>query len=88
MPSNHHAAGGGKKRREGAGDMKEGREKQEEMKKAREGKKNGGRKECVCTCAQSRCDTLDCSPPGSSVHGVFQARILERVAIVSSRGSS
>ena len=32
--------------------------------------------------------TLDCSPPGSSVHGIFQARILEGVAISSSRGSS
>ena len=31
---------------------------------------------------------LDCSPPGSSVHGIFQARILEWVAISSSRGSS
>ena len=29
-----------------------------------------------------------CSPPGSSVHGVFQARILEWVAILFSRGSS
>ena len=27
------------------------------------------------------CDPMDCSPPGSSVHGIFQARILERVAI-------
>ena len=30
----------------------------------------------------------DCSPPGSSVHGIFQARILEWVAISFSRGSS
>ena len=29
---------------------------------------------------------MDCSPPGSSVHGILQARILERVAISSSRG--
>ena len=34
------------------------------------------------------CDPMDCSLPGSSVHGIFQARILERVAISSSRGSS
>ena len=33
-------------------------------------------------------DTMDCSPPGSSVHGIFQARILEWVAMTSSRGSS
>ena len=32
-------------------------------------------------------DPTDCSPPGSSVHGVFQARILEWVAMPSSRGS-
>ena len=31
---------------------------------------------------------IDCSPPGSSVHGIFQARILEWVAISYSRGSS
>ena len=34
------------------------------------------------------CDPMDCSLPGSSVHGIFQARILEWVAIYSSRGSS
>ena len=40
--------------------------------------------------AQSRptlCDHTDCSPPDSSVHGLLQARILERVAIPFSRGS-
>ena len=45
----------------------------------------------VCLCAQScliLCDPVDCSPPGSSVHGISQARILEWVAISSSRGSS
>ena len=34
------------------------------------------------------CDPMDCSPPGSSVHGILQAIILEWVAISSSRGSS
>ena len=34
------------------------------------------------------CDPLGCSPPGSSVHGISQARILEWVVISSSRGSS
>ena len=34
------------------------------------------------------CDPLDCSLPVSSVHGIFQARILECVAIPFSRGSS
>ena len=34
------------------------------------------------------CDPVDCSPPGSSVHGILQARVLEWVAISFSRGSS
>ena len=34
------------------------------------------------------CDPMDCSPPGSSVHGILQARILEWVAMLSSRGPS
>ena len=33
-------------------------------------------------------DPINCSPPGFSVHGIFQGRILEWVAISSSRGSS
>ena len=44
-----------------------------------------------CVYAQS-CQTLhdpvDCSPPGFSVHGVFHAKILEWVAISTSRGYS
>ena len=48
---------------------------------------------CVC-CVLSRfrnvwlCDPMDCSPPGSSVHRILQARVLEWVAISFSRGSS
>ena len=53
---------------------------------------------CVCVCACVRmhactqlcptlCDCMDCIPLASSVHGIFQARILEWVAISSSRGS-
>ena len=34
------------------------------------------------------CDPMDCNPPGSSVHEIFQARILEWVAVSFSRGSS
>ena len=34
------------------------------------------------------CDPMDCSPPGSSVHGISQARILEWAAISFSRGPS
>ena len=52
---------------------------------------------CVCThaCACSVtqlcsiiCSLVNCSPPGSAVHGIPQARILEWVAISFSRGSS
>ena len=32
------------------------------------------------------CNPMDCSPSGSSVHGIFQARMLERIAISYSRG--
>ena len=46
---------------------------------------------CLSLIAQS-CTTLynllDCSPPGSYIHGIFQARILEWVAISFSSGSS
>ena len=34
------------------------------------------------------CDPMDCSPPDSSIHGIFQARELELVAILYSRGSN
>ena len=46
----------------------------------------------MCTCVLSHVrlfmTPVDCSPPGSSVHGISQARILEWVTISSSRGSS
>ena len=42
---------------------------------------------CVCLCLVTQlcpilCDPMDCSPPGSSLHGILQARILERVALL------
>ena len=48
---------------------------------------------CVCACSVIKscpafCDPMDCSLPGSSVHGICQARTLEWVAISSTRGSS
>ena len=46
---------------------------------------------CECSVAQSCLtlyDLMDCILPGSSVHGIFQARILEWVAISFFRGSS
>ena len=45
----------------------------------------------TCVCAQlclTLCNPMDCSPAGSSVHGILSARILEWVAMPSSRGSS
>ena len=32
------------------------------------------------------CDSMDCSPPGSSIHGILQARVLEWVAILFLQG--
>ena len=43
---------------------------------------------CMSSVGPICCDTRDCNPPGSSVHRISQARILEWVAISSSRGSS
>ena len=48
---------------------------------------------CVCVCESLShvwlfCNLMDCNLPGSSVHGILQARIMEWVAIYSSRGSS
>ena len=49
---------------------------------------------CMRACVLSHlsylilCDPMDCSLPGSSVHGILQARILEWVAMPSSKGSS
>ena len=50
--------------------------------------------DCACVCAKllpsclTLCDPMDCSLSGSSVPGILQARILEWVAILPSRGSS
>ena len=48
---------------------------------------------CVCVCVYAQSwptlfDPVDSSPPGSSVHGILQARTLEWVAVSFSRGSS
>ena len=49
--------------------------------------------QCVCVCTVTQlcltlCDPMDCRPPGSSVHGILQVRVLEWVVMPSSRGSS
>ena len=47
--------------------------------------------QCVCLCLSwtqscpTLCNSMDCSPPGSSVHGVLQARMLEWVAMPFSK---
>ena len=52
---------------------------------------------CVCVCVRAHarevscvqlCNSLDCSPPGSSIHVIFQARRLEWIAISFSRKGS
>ena len=45
---------------------------------------------CACSITQSCpiCDSMDCSPPGSPVHGICQAKILEWVAISFCKKSS
>ena len=46
---------------------------------------------CCCSVSQSCptiCDLMNCSPSGSSVHGIFQTKILEWVVISFSEGSS
>ena len=52
----------------------------------------GGMHACVCAkslqSSPTLCDSVDYSLPGSSVHRILQARILEWVAMLSSRGSS
>ena len=42
----------------------------------------------VVQSCQTLCEPINCSLPGSSAHGILQARILEWVAIPFSRGSS
>ena len=41
---------------------------------------------CAQLLSPTLCDPMDCSPTGSSVHGILQARVLEWIAITFSRG--
>ena len=47
-----------------------------------------GKESEVAQSCLTLCDPIDCSLPGSSVHGIFQAILLEWIAISFSRGSS
>ena len=42
---------------------------------------------CCFSCVLTLCNPVDCSPPGASVHGTLQARILVLVALLFFRGS-
>ena len=42
----------------------------------------------IAQSCQTPCNPIDCNPPGSSVHGILQGRILEWVAVLFSKGSS
>ena len=57
------------------------------MKSKKDINKKKSESEIVQSCP-TLCDPVDFSLPGSSVHGIFQARVLEWVAISFSRGSS
>ena len=45
---------------------------------------NGESESEVAQLCPTLCNPMDCSPPGFSVHGIFQARVLECVAITDS----
>ena len=47
-----------------------------------------GKEREVAQSCPTLCDPMDCSLPGSSIHRIFQAKVLEWVAISFSRGSS
>ena len=46
------------------------------------------KQEWSCPVVSDFCDTVECGLPGTSIHGIFQARVLEWVAISFSRASS
>ena len=52
------------------------------------GRGNESVKVLITQSCPTLCNPMDCTRPSSSVHGIFQARILEWVAIPFSRGSS
>ena len=42
----------------------------------------------IAQSCRTLCDPMDCSLPGSSIHGIFQARVLERGAISFSKANT
>ena len=53
---------------------------------SRGARKSPGRSQLLTQSCPTLCDPIDGSPPGSSAHGIFQARVLEWVAIAFSHG--
>ena len=72
----------GRKERRKEG-RKEGKKegKKEGRKKGRKERKERGKEREVAQSCLTLCDPLDYSPPGSSIHGIFQARVLEWDAV-------
>ena len=64
-----------------------------DYKRAKEAMRQGDQLRCVVNCVHAKllqwcltlCSPINCCPPGSSVHGILQARILEWVAMPFSR---
>ena len=67
-------------KKEGRKEGKKERRK-EGKKEGRKERKEGGKEREVAQSCLTLCDPLDCSPPGSSIHGIFQARVLEWDAV-------
>ena len=53
----------------------------EQQQTIRKNTSNRNRNRNVAQSCPTLCDPVDCSPPGSSAHGIFQAIVLERIAI-------
>ena len=67
-------------KKEGRKEGKKERRKEGKKEGRKERKERGKEREVAQSCL-TLCDPLDCSPPGSSIHGIFQARVLEWDAV-------
>ena len=67
-------------RKEGKKERKKERRKEGKKEGRKERKERGKEREVAQSCL-TLCDPLDYSPPGSSIHGIFQARVLEWDAV-------
>ena len=67
-------------KKEGRKEGKKERRKEGKKEGRKERKERGKEREVAQSCL-TLCDPLDCSPPGSSTHGIFQVRVLEWDAV-------